>query len=64
MSRDRPEHGHYRDERQPTGACFYCPREDWRYPSAALHDMDMTLYCPGCGAPQDPTLELKEGLAP
>lgn len=56
-------HGVYRDGRQSTGYCWYCPRQDWRYPSLEP-DESMWLYCPGCGRIERVNVGLREEAAP
>jgi hypothetical protein len=42
-------HALYKDPRQKTGLCFYCPEQDWRFP--ATGEEDLICFCPGCGLP-------------
>jgi hypothetical protein len=57
-------HGIYRDARQATGFVWYCPREDWRYPSLQA-DESMWVYCPGCGLKTTAlAMDLRDGGAP
>lgn len=44
------EHAVYKDDRQPTGYCWYCPAEDWRSPAAnPNHEGFWIQFCPVCG---------------
>jgi len=55
-------HGVYKDSRQATGYCWYCPRQDWRYGSP-VPDESMWIYCPGCGAATGSSAHLLRGGA-